>query len=151
MNLSWETDAWTRRLDETDGDPLDRVAQTGHELLSAGFCVRVLANEARARMIGVTFAVHNGRRLKVVACGRYAGWFALSWPGRNNTLYQAARRLSGSRWDSQRMIVPPSGYKKITAFAERHQFVVGQSASSIIEAQEAAVSKDVLAWTTPDA
>src|SRR5690606_17783180 len=99
---------WRRGINTVAGPVEERVVETAHRLLAAGFPIRLYDEELRRRAIEADFTPEPKRIIWKHTLGQYAGWFGIEWP-RDEDYYKAARKLPGARWDrgSRQVVVPP--------------------------------------------
>lgn len=130
LGYKWGNGCWIKKIKETSGLYKDRVAELGNKLLNAGFSVLILDEEARKKAVNADYEVECTRWIY-----RRKGTtkLALNWKERNENLYNAARKLPGSKWDSPSVIVDVSHFKEIEEFAESYGFKFTVTAREYIE------------------
>ncbi len=130
LGYKWGNGCWIKKIKETSGLYKDRVAELGNKLLNAGFSVLILDEEARKKAVNADYEVECTRWIY-----RRKGTtkLALNWKERNENLYNAARKLPGSKWDSPSVIVDVSHFKEIEEFAELYGFKFTVTAREYIE------------------
>src|SRR5690606_15139916 len=65
--------------------------------------------------------------------GDYKGWLVIKWQGKDDVLYQKARRLTGSRWSKPSVVVKPEYWQEVEEFDELMGFMFSESARERIE------------------
>ncbi len=128
----WNGNSWYRKLSATTGSYKDRVAEIGNVLLNNGYPVMILDEGIRNNAINGIFEEECTRWIYARVSGKYKGCFAIMWRGRNNNLYEKARSLPGSRWDSA-VIVKVEHYKEVEEFAELYGFKFTEGAKKLID------------------
>ena len=108
---------------------MDRVAELGNKLLNAGFTVRFPDRESMEKAVDATYEPECTRWIKKASDGK----LAIRWRGRNDTLYQAARKLPGAKYFEGAIIVPVERYSEIEDFAETMEFKISKKAAAEIE------------------
>src|SRR6185437_6784356 len=98
-----------------------------HTLLSKGFIIRIIDDALRAAAVAGTYTPECTRWITKMVNGQYAGWFCITWP-RGDDLYDAARRLPGSRYDAPRVVVPGEQFEQVQDFATRYGFQLSAGA-----------------------
>lgn len=134
LGYSWSGSCWRRDLDViVNGSARARAAEAGNTLLAAGFIIRVFDEDARSAAISADFQPECTRWVYGRKKGTYQGWLALNWQEKNDSLYSAARRLAGSRWDKPSVVVPPEHFDEVLDFSGVHGFGITPSAQKIID------------------
>ncbi|EHP89591.1 hypothetical protein [Methylorubrum extorquens] len=114
--------AWTRRHAElTMGDPLDRLAETAHELLAAGIVVALHDPAARAKAVDRSYEPEHTRWISLVTAGEHQGKFRITW-GRGEDLYREFRGLRGATYRDKACLVPATSRDEVLDFAAAHGF-----------------------------
>jgi len=152
LGYGWNKPYWRREVGERAGDPLDRAAELGARLLAAGFCVEFDNTEARQRCIDRSYEPECTRWVYAVASetSKYAGWFYLKWR-RDDDLYHATRRLTGSKYSPPGTVVPREHFAEVVDFAEVHGFQFTDAAKALID--RARAERDaalVVDWSADD-
>jgi len=142
LGYSWNGRCWMRTISPVIGPVEERVVETAHRLLAAGFPIRLYDEELRRRAIEADFTPEPKRIIMKLTTGQHSGWFAIEWP-RDEDYYRAARSLPGSRWDRPHVVVPPEQWEEIVGFAETYDFTLSPGAKELVEqaraTQEAAL------------
>lgn len=131
--FKWTGDRWARKIDKFAGTPVDRAGEIGNLLLRAGFVVRIFDETAREKAIAGTYEPECVRWIAKRVSGKYAGWFAISWERGNETIYDAARKIAGSRWSKPDVVAPPEQYEAIIDLADEFGFRLSPGALTLIE------------------
>jgi hypothetical protein len=131
LGYSWEG-IWKRNITKFNGTAEDRAAELGNALLNAGFPITVLDTEVRQMAIDGTFVPEQTKWIKIRSKGDYKGRLVITWKGRNNTLYDTARKLPGSKWDSG-VLVKADYFKEIEEFARLYDFKFSPGALEKLE------------------
>lgn len=135
-HFQWKTQYWQRQLNTLNGSAVDRAAEMGHRLLSAGFGIRIFDESLRAKAISGDYEAERTRWILSRTNGPYRDHFVLCWY-RPNDLYKAAMRIHGARYDSPHVVVPASQFDEVTDFAERYDFAFSEGAQRIVTEQKA--------------
>lgn len=148
MRFRWAGTCWRRQIGQFNGAVADRAAEVGHCLLAARFPVRIFDAEIRERAIRGEYAPEPRRWVHKQLDGRYAGWFRITWP-KNQALYEAARRIKGSKYAEGAVYVPPEQFDEVLDFAERYQFHVSPGARELAEAARRIREQALVAKVAP--
>lgn len=133
LGYTWETNRWLRKVTKWAGDPRDRAAEAGRELLAKGFVVRILDPVVREKAVSGDFEPECTRWVKLRVADPRKGWFAIAWGERNEKLYAAARKLPGSRYEKGEVLVPSEQYEQVIDFAELNGFRLSDGAREAAE------------------
>jgi hypothetical protein len=139
FDYDYQKFCWVKKITETTGSAEERAAEIGNAALQNGFAICVYDEKIRQRAINADFTpectnwvrVRNSEKFKNT---KYYGWFSIKWQGKNDVLYNAAKRISESRWDCGAMVVPIRQYREILDFAETMRFQITASAQNAISA-----------------
>jgi len=147
-NFRWNNDLrrWERKETFSTGSARDRAAEIGNACLLAGFPIKIFDDELRKAAINAAFEPEHKRWISVVAEGtKYAGYFSIKWERGAEEIYNLARSLPKSRWDSPSVVVPQTYYKEVEDFAEMHDFRLSPGAEKAIQkAKEEAANREVV-------
>lgn len=133
LGFTWSGDRWRRWLNQVkSGRPADRLAETGNRLLVAGFIIRIHDDAARQAAIDGNFQPEQLRWIMTRISGQYQGWFAIDWP-RDEDFYQAARKITGSKYSKPNVVVPAEHFEQVLDFAETHGFSISHGAAELAE------------------
>lgn len=139
MGYAWKNGMWKRAIDKFAGTAEDRAAELGHTLLANGFFVRIFDELLRLKVIQGDFEPEQTRWIMKRSKGDYAGWFAIRW-GSGEDFYDAARRITDSRYSAPNVVVPPEQFEQVLDFAEQYNFKLSEGAQNT--AQEARKAKE---------
>lgn len=131
MDCQWDQPYWQREIGDLAGNPTDRLIEAGHKLLTAGFIVAVESEELRQATTTGQFAPEIRRWVLVVKSGEHVNWFALKW-SRQDDLYNKAMTLTGARYSSPYVLVPPEHYDQVQDFAEVHKMELSTAALTLV-------------------
>jgi hypothetical protein len=132
--FAWTDGRWTRKTGLTTGAPADRAAEVAIDLLAAGFVVRVLDDGARAKAIAGEYAPEILRWVAKRTGGEYDGWFSLSWERDAEEVYQAARKVPGSRWAKPNVVIPAAQFEAVIDIADEFGFALTPGAQALVDA-----------------
>lgn len=118
---------WEKEITEYTGTATDRIAETGKALLEEGFTVQFPDQETKEHAISGKFDKQTYKWVKWKN-----GSFAISWRGRSDTYYGAAKKLPGAVWQDGSMRVKVEFYKEVSDFAENHKFRISAEAQKRI-------------------
>jgi hypothetical protein len=131
LGYSWDIEVWYKY----SANLIDCAAELGYSLISIGFWIEV-SDEVKELIVSEEFEVEPRRKVALRISGTYEGWLVLKWPYGDN-LYNAARKISGSRYDKPYVIIPPESYEELEDFAQRYDFYISPAAQKAInEARE---------------
>lgn len=123
---------WQREIDEKNGPIEDRAAELGNALLSKRFAVRFPDEKTKDMAVSGEFMQEQTRW---ISWSEYAGKLAITWKERNDTLYEAARKLPGAKWDDGCMKVSVEFYREVQDFATTMGFSFSKEVQRRIEKQ----------------
>ena len=131
LGYTWSSQrgSWSMSIGVTTGSAQERAAELGNKLLNAGFAIRIQDRDTLEKAIRGEYEPR---------CRRWVTWnfslevFSLEWE-RNESIYQAARRLPGARYSSPCILVPLKEYKAVIDFAETYGFRLSPGAQKHIE------------------
>lgn len=131
LGYKWDG-VWFRNITEFTGSYIDRTAELGNKLLNAGFRICIVDYEIREKTINADYEEECYRWIKYNI--KYDK-LAFEWYGMNTKLYNASRKLPGSKWDSESKstLVNLSHYEQVEEFAEMYGFKFSKSALQHIE------------------
>lgn len=139
----WAEKLWARAMGITTGNPVDRMAETAHRILGAGFMVRVHDEEARGKAISGQFDPEQTRWITKQVSGSYDGWCRIQWP-KSDDLYAPAKRILGSRYKDGHVYCPPGSVLEVEDFAGRYGFAMSPGVIEMLEAHRAALAAGVV-------
>lgn len=129
LGYKWEG-VWCKKITEYTGTVENRAAELGNILLANGFTVQFPNAESKGKAISSEFKPENDRW---ILYNTESGKLSIFWDGRNNTLYENAKKLPGAKWSSDSMKVKVEFYKEVEDFAETMGFSISKKAKSKIE------------------
>lgn len=133
LGYQWEGGVWKKDICETTGTAQERAAELGNKLLNAGFPISILDEEIRQNAINGKFEPECKRWIHLITEGDYKGWLGLQWKGKNEVLYNNARRITGSKWNKPYVVVKIERYNEVEDFAEIYEFKFTKKAKKAIE------------------
>lgn len=147
LGYAWTEGSWKRAMGIKSGAAADRAAEAGNRLLAAGFCIRIFDPAIREAAISGTFEPESARWIVQRTSGAYSGWFAIDWKERDENLYNAARKLKGSKYDQKAVVVPPEQFEEVLDFAGLYGFRLSPGAHEV--AEHARNRRDAALTATP--
>lgn len=147
--------AWTRLFNPLMmGTPVDRLAETAHELLAAGCVVALHDAEARAKAVDRSYDPEHRRWVSLITEGPNKGKFRLSW-GRDEDFYGVFRGLPGATYRGKMCAVPATSRDEVLDFAEAHGFRLTPGAEAmaakVLEQRERGIVVEATARPKADA
>lgn len=139
MGFHWAERYWARTLGLTTGAPVDRMAETAHRIIGAGFMVRLHDDEARTKAIRGDFAPEQTRWVTKAVGGAYDGWCRIQW-SKTDDLYAPAKSLLGARYNAGCIYVPSGSILEVMDFAERYGFAASTGVREMLAAHQAALA-----------
>lgn len=130
LNYKWNGAAWYKKITEYTGTADNRAAELGNKLLSFGFTVKFPNKESKEKAISSDFEIENDRWIKY---NSELKKLSIMWNGRNNTLYESAKKLPGAKWGNGCMRVKIEFYKEVEDFADTMGFSISSKARVKIE------------------
>lgn len=150
LGFTWNSDkkVWVTRAIGTDTLE-DIAAEAGSKLLESGFAISVAPSIA-TKILVADWKPSTKRYVGILKDGSQ---FAIRWFGFNDTLYQASRKIRGSKWNSPYVTVPVANYLDVVDFAQRHGFTILASSQKAMDAERArtaeAIKVDVASLRKP--
>lgn len=131
LSLKWNN-GWYRNINELTGSYIDRMAELGNKLLQAGFIVSIMDREAKEKAISGTYEEECDRWIKYNADNNK---LEIKWYVKNDNLYNSSRKLTGSKWDSDKKatVVGIEHFEEVEEFAEMYNFKYTIEAAKKIE------------------
>lgn len=119
LRFSWKNGCWQRQTNELIGSPQNRAAELGIKLLAAGFPIRVYSEDLHKQILSGRFEPECDRWIL-----KYKDGFRIWWDRKTEDFYDAARKLPGSRWLSEKrsVYIPPESFRELQDFADRYKF-----------------------------
>ncbi len=131
LGYAWG-EVWCKKITEYSGPETDRIAELGNKLLANGFAVRFPDKASMDMAVSGSFSPECTRWVKYNPQKKK---LAVTWKGYDDDLYQAARKLSGAKWnrDTGSMMVPVEFYSEVLDFAKTMGFRISNRAEEEIE------------------
>lgn len=133
LGYTWGDGYWYRKITKRNGPADDRAAELGNKLLNAGFPITLTDDIIRQNAVSGNYQKEQKRWIAIYTEGTYKGWFSIDWNGRDENLYNVARKLPGSRWNSPNVAVKVNYWKEVQDFAELYGFKLSAGALKAIE------------------
>ncbi len=131
LGYTWNSPCWTRQIGITDGDIKDRAAETGHKLLAAGFCIRIIDEDLRQK---ATLGQYEPECKKwITAPVSHPNKLGIWWKKDAGDYYTRAKRIPGAKWISPSMKISVEQFDEVIGFAEVHGFKISPGAQKLIE------------------
>lgn len=107
------------------------AAELGNALLARGFTVEFMNTAQRDAALAGNF---NPEKRHWVKYAVNKEQLVICWHGKNDELYEAAKRLSNARWskENQGVLVPVEFYRQVEDFAEIYDFGFSDGAKDAI-------------------
>lgn len=137
LGYKWEG-VWCKKITEYTGTVENRVAELGNILLTNGFTIQFPNVESKERAISADFVPENDRW---ILYNTELGKLSIFWNGRNNILYENAKRLPSAKWSNGSMGVNVEFYQEVEDFAETMGFSISKRAKEEIEKYKQKESK----------
>lgn len=138
---------WRKRAN--GNNPADMAAEIANELLRAGFRVVIRDDEIRRKAVDADFVPECTRWITAVN-----DKLGITWDGRNNTLFAAAKKISGARYVDRQIVVPIELHDEVADFANLYGFRFSVKAQAAVDAYIASLPSPVVPGTPkamPDA
>ena len=128
LGFSWASNGWQRARPETD----DLMIEVASSLLTMGLIVSIPRDEIIPRIIAGKYAPYITKR---VYADDERKNFYFDWAWGDGDFYGEIRKIHGSWWDraKKRVAVPKGQYNEVLDFAEKHSFMISDSAMAMIE------------------
>lgn len=130
-HFKWANMVWCRKITETCGNLEDRFVELANTLLLNGFAVEI-PEEYLER---VTLADYDPEKVTWVLYNERLGKLAIKLYQRNNDLYEMAKKIKDSRWnsDTSSLSIPIDRYKEVFDFADFANAGISKMALAKIE------------------
>lgn len=129
LDYKWSGSVWERNINELTGTAADRAAELGNKLLNAGIPIIIMDESIREAAIKGEYEPECNRWVLKV---KDEEKLKIKWWEKNDRLYQVARKLPGSKWDSG-VIINIAHYKEVEEFASLYGFEFAENARKAIE------------------
>lgn len=135
LGYTWNSQKkqWYRKIYMTNGTVEDRAVEVGNVLLNNGFPIRIMEPDLLQKAISGDFIPEHKRWIFARTEGEYEGRLAINWDGRNDELYQRARKLPSSIWDSPSVVVKVEYYEHVEEYARINYFKFTPRAKELIK------------------
>lgn len=141
LGYTWQEPYWERTVPPQV--IVHRVAEAAHVLVANGYCVVPPSAAIAKRVISGDYEQETTRSIRVMTKGDYLGWFVIVWP-RHENFYDAARRITASRYHRPHVVVPPEHYAEVLDFADRYGFTLSERAQQRVAEAEAMLTSALL-------
>ncbi len=148
LGYKWINGAWRKEITNTTGTATERIAELGNKLLAAGFPVKIYDHIAREKAINADYEPERNKWIYLRTSGKYEGWLVIKWQGRNDSLYQIARKLSGSKWDNG-VVVKVEYFEEVEEFARLYDFKFTDATLKAIQEYKEAYQNSVTTVEKP--
>jgi len=126
----WNT-PWEKKLSYATGNIEDRIAEIGHALLADGFQIRVLNTDIHKKIKSGDFEQEHTRWISVLI-DSHPDSFYIAW-NYNDNLYDAAKRITGARYEKPGVIVDMEQIDEVMDFADIYKYKFSPGAKKLIE------------------
>lgn len=135
LGYKWNVEkrAWEKDITAYNGSQVDRAAELGNHLLKAGFAVQIADDNIRAAAVSGKFKLEQTRWILLRIEGDYKGYLSINFPRGDETIYQSARKITGSRWSNPNIVVPINSADEVLDFAEMKNFAISPAAQKAID------------------
>lgn len=140
---TWVDGAWTRNISKWSEPVEDRVAEIGNKILAAGYAVRIWDEELRRRAVAGEYKPEQTRWITRYSNGDYEGRLCIRWRGKDEEIYNAARKIKGSKYNNGEVVVDPCYGDQIEDFAQLYSFSLSPGAREAIDDYRAALNNPV--------
>lgn len=143
---------FVKDIKEINGSIEDRTADLACTLLDLGYKVQLDANDIDSIKQKIENRDFSKDITKIIDFDGEKDVFTIKWNGFNNELYQKARSIRGSKWDSARKIVlvPSIKFLEIQDYAEKNSFFITDNAIYVIQKFDNAPVVDMVNVSTED-
>lgn len=127
----WDKPYWVKNINNRTGDVQDRMADIINALLLKGYGVKIISSDfekIKEKATSATFEIEQTNWIDSID-SKHIG---IEWKGKNDSLYEAARKIKGSKWAGL-VKVPISEYKAIEDFAELKGFSFTEKAKEVLD------------------
>ncbi|MCG8514580.1 MAG: hypothetical protein MI740_10590 [Halanaerobiales bacterium] len=132
LGYRWKGSRWEKAINYKTGTIEDRAAELGNKLLNAGFPIMIMDEVARKKAIEAVYEPEHDLWIGAKVSGKYKGQFTITWAGYDDTMYQRARSLPGSRWSGFDVVIKAEYYKEIEEFAQLYNFKFSPGAVKLL-------------------
>lgn len=148
LGHSWTGGAWTRETPDHLGEMRERVVETAHRIVHAGFILE-FPRELLEDVLAANYKPEC-RRWIIGLQGTRAGWLAFDYP-RDDDLYDDLKRVKGAEYDGdfKRLCVRPVWIEELEDVADQLGFGFTPKARRMLEAARAARNTVLIADVPP--
>lgn len=153
VGFKWtDNRCWARTMDQRCGSSHNRMAETAHLLLDAGFRVRVHDDVAREKTISGDFEAEHTRWIGFNARAILPRFlndkeprplFNVSWQ-RDDDVYEAAKALPGAKYANGSIYVPADSAGAIADFAAKYDFRLTPGAQDTVDKRHVEIINAIL-------
>lgn len=139
-SYSWDADkkCWERKITSTCGTTDDRMAEIANALLRAGFSVALANAEIREKAINADYEPEQHNWIFRSNAADRKDLLGIKWGGRDDKIYSAALRISGSKYCAGAVFVPVQYWKQVYDFAELNGFSISKDVLKMVDEYESA-------------
>lgn len=130
LGFKWDGSNWVKMLTITTGTAQDRTAELGNKLLNAGFAICIIDPVIRQAAVDAKYEPECKRW---IWANEDLTKFFLEWEYGNDKIYQASRRIHGSKWSKPYVSVPKIEFKAILDFVDIYGFKLTPGAQQMIK------------------
>jgi len=132
LGYSWNNDevVWMKIIKETTGPAEERVAELGNALLNKGLPIMIMDDNVRNNAVKGNFEIECTRW---IYSRPNAKKLAIKWAEHDQSLYQTARTLPGSKWDNPSVIIDVAHHVEVMDFANIYGFKFTKAAEKLIK------------------
>jgi len=131
LSYEWKEGTWRRSMTYRTGSAIDRAAEIGNKLLSAGFPVLIENSEAVEKAVNATFEPEYTRWISISKVEPKR--FFINWKGRDNRIYETAKSLPKAKWVRPNVEVSIKYFREVEEFAELMGFRFSPGAQKAIK------------------
>lgn len=136
-DFKWDADrrVWHKPITQFTGSAIDRAADIGNALLREGFAIRCHDTDVRRMAVDGSFEPECKLWVKTIIGGDYAGWLTINITKGDHEMYDHARKIKNSRWNTSTssVIVPVSSHELVQDFASLYGYRLSVGALDAIE------------------
>lgn len=139
FGYGWIDRCWQRRIKpDFNGLVEDRLIELAYKILEANFIISFPLADLQEKIVAGDYLEEHTKWIYQAnnEFTKYLGWFLIAW-GRQENLYDQAKRIKGSRYSKPYVVAPPEQFEMVLDFAEQHDFRFSKKAQKVVdEAQE---------------
>lgn len=138
---------WNKKITQFTGTSENCTTEIGSALLNAGFAISLDDEEIRARCVNAEFEPTCKYWVKIRSAGTYEGWLSICWPKGEQEIYDAARKISGSKWSSPNVVIPITKTEEVKDFANHLGFKISAGAAEAMDSYQKSLRPPVIPET----